>query len=120
MVGVSRSRRRVQSDSAPGLLLVADGPGVSRFVRLPGAADVPSTQIARAIEDAVGAGVVVEFYAVDGDQAPAFRIQRGHGVLQVVDGEGRHLGIFASGAAAVQHRWEQARTRPLRTARKQP
>lgn len=102
-----------QADSAPGLVLVADGPDVSRFVRLPGASDMPSAQIAKAIEAAVAAGVVVDFLAAPGDQAPAFRLQVGRGVIQVFDGEGSHIGVFVSGAAAVRHGWERSRTRGL-------
>lgn len=107
----TRPRRREQAHSAPGLVLVADGPDVSRFVRLPGATDVPTAKIARAIEDAVRAGIVVEFYAAHGDRAPAFWLQVGRGVLQVFDGEGGHLGTFASGAAAVVFGWERSRER---------
>ena len=109
----SRSRHREQADSAPGLVLVADGPDVSRFVRLPGATDVPTAKIARAIEDAVCAGIEVEFYAAHGDPVPAFWLQVGRGVLQVFDGEGGHLGTFANGAAAVVFGWQQSRAKGL-------
>lgn len=105
------TRRRKQTDSAPGLVLVADDPSVSRFVRLPGASDMPSAQLAQAIETAVAAGVVVEFYAAHGDHVPAFQLQVGRGVIQVFDGEGPHRGVFASGAAAVVFGWERSRAR---------
>ena len=117
----TNTRRREQADSAPGLVLVADGPDVSRFVRLPGATDVPTAKIALAIEDAVRAGIIVEFYAAHGDPAPAFWLQIGRGVLQVFDGEGGHLGVFATASAAVVYGWERSRTRDpaVSTARKQ-
>ena len=117
-IGLSKSsttrtntRRREQAHSAPGLALVADRPDLSRFVRLPGATDVPTAKIAKAIEDAVHAGIIVEFFAADGDPAPAFWLQIGRGALQVFDGEGSRLGVFASGAAAVVFGWERSRVR---------
>lgn len=114
---MTKTHNRCGSPEAPGLVLVADGPDVSRFVRLPGALDVPSAPLAKAIEDAVHAGVVVEFYAAHGDQVPAFRLSRRYAVVQVYSGAERHMGTFASGAAAVRHGWERSRV-PARGARR--
>jgi hypothetical protein len=110
----SRTRRREQADTAPGLALVADRPDLSRFVRLPGATDHPSARLAKAIEDAVHAGIIVEIFAADGDLAPAFSLRVGRGALQIFDGEGEHLGVFATASAAVVYGWERSRAKGLK------
>lgn len=94
--------------------------GIERLVGQPSGPDAPTVELARRVENAVRAGVSVEFFHRDGDQMPAFRMRLGHGALQVADGRGRHLGTFASGAAAMRCGWERSRARPLRTGKKQP
>ncbi len=68
----------------------------------------------------LGAATATSLLDGDGDQAPAFRVRLGHGALQVADGRGRHLGTFASGAAAIWCGWRRSRIQPLRTGKKQP
>lgn len=80
--------------------------GVRRLTRNPCGKGPVSPEFAKAVEDALHAGMAIEFYDREGVEVTAFRLGLRRGVVQVSSKSGSHLATFVSTAAAIDHGWQ--------------